>query len=57
LLALNLFVSWRVYNVALAKGAAVTSAVVAGMFFLSLVIQALLISAFGLSATPQAPVG
>jgi len=48
LLVLNLFVTWRVTHIAVAKGAAVTSAVVAGMFFLSLMIQAFLMAALGL---------
>ena len=49
LIALNLVVSWRVTHVALAKGAAVTTAVFAGMLFLSLVIQGFLMAALGLS--------
>ncbi|MEP9386583.1 transporter [Mesorhizobium sp. KR9-304] len=48
LLALNLFVSWRVTNVAVAKGAAITTAVIAAMFVLSLLVQALLMAALGL---------
>jgi len=49
LLVLNLFVSWRVTNVAVAKGAATTTAIVTAMFVLSLLVQALLMAAFGLS--------
>jgi hypothetical protein len=48
LIALNLVVSWRVTHVALAKGAAVTTAVFAGMLFLSLIIQGILMAALGL---------
>lgn len=48
LIALNLVVSWRVTHVALAKGAAVTTAVFAGMLFLSLIIQAILMAVLGL---------
>jgi len=52
LLALNIFVFWRVTNVALGKGAAVATAVFAGMFVLAVTIQILLMSAFGLSLGP-----
>jgi hypothetical protein len=48
LIALNLVVSWRVTHVALAKGAAITTAVFAGMLFLSLIIQGILMAALGL---------
>ena len=48
LIALNLVVSWRVTHDALAKGAAVTTAVFAGMLFLSLIIQGILMAALGL---------
>jgi hypothetical protein len=48
LLALNLVVTWRVTHVAVAKGAAITSAIVACMFVMSLVVQALLMAALGL---------
>ena len=48
LIALNLVVSWRVTHVALAKGAAVTTAVFAGMLFLSLIVQGILMAALGL---------
>lgn len=48
LIGLNLVVSWRVTHIALGKGAAVTTAVFAGMLFLSLMIQGLLMAAFGL---------
>lgn len=48
LIALNLAVSWRVTHVALAKGAAITTAVFAGMLFLSLIIQGILMAALGL---------
>jgi hypothetical protein len=51
LIALNLVVSWRVTHVALGKGAAVTTAVFAGMLFLSVVIQGFLMAAFGLGQT------
>jgi len=52
LLALNIFVFWRVTNLALGKGAAVATAVFAGMFVLAVTIQVLLMSAFGLSLGP-----
>jgi len=52
LLLLNIFVFWRVTNVALGKGAAVATAVFAGMFVLAVTIQILLMSAFGLSLGP-----
>ena len=52
LLALNIFVFWRITNVALGKGAAVATAVFAGMFVLAVTIQILLMSAFGLSLGP-----
>jgi len=48
LLGLNLVVSWRVTHIALGKGAAVTTAVFAGMLFLSLMIQGFLMAALGL---------
>jgi hypothetical protein len=51
LIALNLVVSWRVTHVALGKGAAITTAVFAGMLFLSVVIQGFLMAAFGLGQT------
>jgi hypothetical protein len=48
LLALNLFVTWRVTHIAVAKGAATTTAIVAAMLFMSLVVQAFLMAALGL---------
>src|SRR5690606_476155 len=59
-LSLALFVatmvlSWRLTNIAIGKGPAVASAVFAGMFLVSLVVLFVLQAAFGLTATPQAP--
>jgi hypothetical protein len=48
--------SWRLTNVAIGKGPAVASAVFAGMFLVSLIALLVLQAAFGLTASPQAPV-
>lgn len=60
LLSLTLFVAsaaltWRLTNVALGKGAAVASAVFAGMFFASLAVFVVLQAALGLDAPAQLP--
>jgi hypothetical protein len=52
LLVLNLFVSWRVINIALAKGAGAATAVLAGLFFASLLTQAVFMTFLGLE-TPS----
>ena len=56
LFALTMVLSWRMTNVALGKGAAVATAVFAGMFLASLVVLFVLQAVFGLTATPQVPV-
>ena len=48
LLALNLFVTWRVVHIAVAKGPGMTTAIVAAMLVMSLVVQAFLMAALGL---------
>jgi hypothetical protein len=57
LFALTMVLSWRMTNVALGKGPAVTTAVFAGMFLVSLAVLFFLQSAFGLTAPVQAPAG
>ena len=62
LLALTLFavsmaLTWRLTNIAVGKGAAIASAVFAGMFVVSLVVLFLLQAALGLSAPDQIPAG
>jgi hypothetical protein len=56
LFILTMVLSWRMTNVAIGKGPAVATAVFAGMFLVSLAVLFVLQSAFGLTATPQAPV-
>ena len=57
LFVLTMVMSWRMTNVAIGKGPAVATAVFAGMFLVSLAVLFVLQSAFGLTATPQAPAG
>ncbi len=56
LFILSMVLSWRMTNVAIGKGPAIATAVFVGMFLVSLAVLLILQSAFGLDATPQAPV-
>jgi len=56
LFVVTMVLSWRLTNVALGKGPAVTTAVFTGMFLVSLAVLFILQSAFGLTAPPQVPV-
>ena len=57
LFAISMVLTWRVTNVAIGKGAAVASAVFAGMFLVSLAVLLILQALLGLSAPDQIPAG
>ncbi len=55
LFVLTMVMSWRMTNIALGKGAAVATAVFAGLFIASIAVLFLLQGAFGLSAGVEVP--
>ena len=57
LFAVSMVLTWRVTNVAIGKGAAVASAVFAGMFLVSLAVLLILQALLGLNAPDQMPAG
>ena len=57
LFAVSMVLTWRLTNVAIGKGAAVASAVFAGMFLVSLAVLLILQALLGLNAPDQIPAG